>query len=163
MILSRGRLLPYTMGMKRNCCFTGAATGFLLLEALPALLLLAAILVTGAGLKASRMRSEARMQQQEYLETAFQETWQSWKNSTSRAAVAQVGDDGGWKVVQFPDAGWLPPAGTGAGAGFRASYALRRSSRLDEDGCGYWEIEVQKGATGDWQWWARVYESKEEP
>jgi len=128
--------------------------GFVLLEALPALLLVLAVLLLALRLLWTGLRAGAAGQLLQAREAAAPEVWRALEAGGGRAAVALRAADGGWQVFDFPDEAWLPESGpTGAAQLWRRRAAAGGSGE-------YWQFDYRlpaaAGAPARWQGWGRV-------
>ncbi|MGC9451063.1 MAG: hypothetical protein ACP5I4_06400 [Oceanipulchritudo sp.] len=142
----------------------GPKRGFLLLEALPALFLLAAVLVAGMRLLSARARRQAAFHAAELRESSFLLACAHWESSSGRALVALMEEDGEWRLLDFPDDGWLPrPAFPLQSRAGERQFLWRRRNVTGVDDSPWWEIEFQDPSTGNWIWWGRLIGEGESP
>lgn len=127
--------------------------GFVLVEVLPALLLL--LMSVGAASRILWLVSEERLAglQRMGLESALEAVSREWAGRDETAAVATWEEDGTLRVVLFPDESWLPPPGSTA-RGFPQHYRFRRKPRPLADGSWIYRIEwnrAESPQTGNWR------------
>jgi hypothetical protein len=126
--------------------------GFVLLEALPALVLLLALL--GAALRLTWTAALARDHGagMELTEAGLNEACAFWRTSGGEVVLARRGAGGAWRLNGFPDLSWLPPA---EAAGDPAARVYRRETWQGPDGARYWRVfargGAQRGRAAEWR------------
>ncbi len=127
--------------------------GFLLLEVIPAMLLLAAVSLLGARLLRLSTEMCWRAGELDRATGSFSAVLKSWDNSASRAALAVYAEPDGLEVVEFPDSSWFPDSIQADG---RSRCLWRRAEYRDADGRGWWTIEYRIPGMEEWRWFSRV-------
>jgi hypothetical protein len=138
--------------------------GFLLLEALPALLLLAALIIVVMRLHATGLRASRLAQQDELRQQALLSVWKQWEQGDSLAALVWRTSDGAWELTAFPDSSWLPEqegGGREPSAHQGQTFTFRRGLRRSTDGGIRWDIEFHHAAEAEWYWWSSFPEGWE--
>lgn len=120
----------------------------MLLEILPAVLLVSGGLLIALQLLGIRERAGAAVETLEVREEALREVCLAWRRDGGHAAMAGVrGNDGQWVVVVLPGAAWLPDAVDGRHLGLQADTAvtLWRRRETERQGRKGWLIEERAG------------------
>ena len=112
-------------------------------------------------LQGIRLRIESVGDRELLLEAAFQAVWRTWRESRGKGALAELSEEGAWRILDFPDETWLPnELGQVLGAERSASTSIwRRLEGIDPHVGRYWEIEYRHQGHVDWRCWGRVYEN----
>ncbi|MFO7724867.1 MAG: prepilin-type N-terminal cleavage/methylation domain-containing protein [Oceanipulchritudo sp.] len=110
--------------------------GFTLLELLPGLALLLALMTVVGSLGVMTGESLRRGREKVELVQALEYAWEAWAEGEGRAALA-VRTGGRWRLSVFPDRSWLP--GPAAVALREPAYPLCRRRVRKESGT-YWEV-----------------------
>jgi hypothetical protein len=123
---------------------------FVLLEVLPALaLLLAVVAVSFRFLWMAAGIRDARARERE-AEAALVAVWHAWEAQPGNVALARRGAGGRWEVNGFPGEEWLPAAETGPEAG---GVVLRRRETSGEAGRLEWQVSLWTPAAVDGRVW----------
>jgi hypothetical protein len=130
--------------------------GFVLLEALPALLVLMGALLISVRFIPVALETRDRVGRMEQVEARITGVWDEWAVGGGNIVVVQREADGSWPVSIFPDEGWLPFPISDSG---RETLIFRREQVGDGEGDALWEISrlIPDGsAQGTWQLITRV-------
>jgi hypothetical protein len=125
--------------------------GFILIETLPAMLLVLVLLIVSMNVERIRMRLVEEEDMVRAKLVAYGHVSAKWKDSPgSLAALSKRSKGDSWEVIQFPDSNWLPRNQVK-----EAGVDLwRRRIVYDEDGNSFWHIEVYHPRAGRWRWWS---------
>lgn len=130
--------------------------GFVLLEVLPALLLLMGALLISGRLLGIAIEAGERVARIEVTEHRIAGVWETWSEGGGTFALMQREAGGRWAVSTFPDEGWLPaPLPAAAGE----AMLFRREEIRNDEGDAFWEISrliLDPAAPGSWQMVMRV-------
>lgn len=121
---------------------------FMLLELLPAILLLAFVLTAALQVQVAAMRLADRAELKRRQEVAFVSVWAAWQESGGIAAMVDLSGDAVGEVREFPGSEWLPDTDPD-----RPSIHFRR--RLEAvAGNRVWLVEAQlpRGGWEEWCW-----------
>ena len=122
--------------MRGNIRDQDGERGFTLLELLPGLVLLLALMTVVGSLGSLAVESQRRARMKADLVHALACAWPAWDGSEARAALVRLREDG-WEVSVFPERSWLPgPVAGGAG---EVAYQLCRRRMEHENGLS-WEV-----------------------
>lgn len=133
-------------------------TGFILLETLPALLLVLAVLIVVMNSERIRLRLLENDASKMSKTSAYDEVSSKWaENPNSKAALSTWSGADGWDVIDFPDENWLPPISRNT----NQSSLWRRQLENDKEGHTFWRIEVFNARAGKWRWWIEMKYSDE--
>lgn len=125
--------------------------GFLLIEAIPALLLLVGVLIAVMNLQRIRMRLNDFTSRNLAAASAFDGVSILWqRNPDSQAAASTWSDNIGWELTDLPDEDWLPLDSYASGQ----TALWRRTPTVDESGNESWRIELYHPSAKKWRWWS---------
>lgn len=125
--------------------------GFLLIEAIPALLLLVGVLIAVMNLQRIRMRLNESTSRNLVTASAFDEVIVVWqRNPDSHAAASTWSSNIGWMITDLPDEDWLPLDSYSSGH----TALWRRIPIADESGNATWRIELYHPSALKWRWWS---------
>ena len=128
----------------------------MLVEVLPALVLLSVVLAAGLRLQLAASRLAQLAAERVSEEEAFAWALVAWRTSSGLLVIVEPDASGRWTVRDLPDAGWLPEAVPASGA-----YWFRRQ-RVDSIAAGArWFVEA-KGRSGQWIGWCEFAAVMEE-
>lgn len=122
--------------MGRDIRDRGGEKGFTLLELLPGLVLLLALMTVVGSLGTLAVESQRRARAKADLVHALGYAWPAWGEGEALAALA-VRAGGGWQISVFPERSWLP--GSEAGGRAAVAYQLCRR-RTGHEEVSYWEV-----------------------
>ena len=114
---------------------------FVLLEVLPALLLLMGALIISARMLALATETRLKGQSMPLLHEAIQPVWKAWEEQGGTAAIASFDNDNNWIIRTFPDSSWLPDTASDRP---QRQHVLIRVRTSDPSG---WEIRTLVGAS----------------
>ena len=127
--------------------------GFLLLEAIPALLLLAAVALLASRLLWLQADLIRRSRVHSRGVATFPAVRECWRQSSSRAALAVHSEPDGLEILEFPDSTWLPDTIVED----RHSWCLwRRRDTVAADGVCWWTVEYKVPGMPEWRWYSRI-------
>ena len=124
--------------------------GFLLMEVLPALMLLSVVLAAGLRLQVAAFRVASLAARRQSAEQAFQWTLALWAGTSGRAVELDSGSSAGWQTREFPGPEWLPAGAPGPG-----QFRFRRMLEQTGSGAAFWRVEFQD-QRGEWVGWCRI-------
>lgn len=128
-------------------------SGFILLETLPALVLLLAVFIVGMSCERIRLRLLDIEATGELRPGAYENVYAAWvDNPDNLAALSTMTENGTWEILDLPDESWLPLDQNGT----THTTMWRRSPNSLYNHCLVWRIEVYQPRTGKWEWWLNV-------
>jgi len=130
-----------------------ARSGFLLLEVIPGLLILAAILLLATRMLWLESNLREKSSRREGACASFPLVLERWENSIGLAAMVVETVERELEILEFPDDTWFPPDAELSG---ETRSLWRRRILNDADGWSWWEIEYRTIGMPDWRWQGRV-------
>ncbi|NDV63493.1 hypothetical protein G0Q06_13595 [Puniceicoccales bacterium CK1056] len=121
--------------------------GFVLLEILPALMLLLGALAISGRLLAHTVETRDRSHRMLLIQDGIMPVWMAWQVRGGFAALASLDENGTWMIRTFPDSSWLPMDPESARA---RQFLFRRIPSLNPDS---WKISLfMKDGSGVGRW-----------
>ena len=127
--------------------------GFLLLEVIPAMLLLATVALLGTRLLWLSTEMGWRTEEHNRGIACFPLVLDCWNKSASQAAVVVYSETDGLEVLEFPDSSWLPES---VQPDAKTRSLWRRREFVDETGGNWWTVEYKVPGMEEWRWFSRV-------
>ena len=125
--------------------------GFALVELLGGLFVAAVLIPVGLNLLYLGHLARIRSQQLIEVQESFAPVWERWLETSGGAALARRKETGEWEVFDFPDAGWLPEAGTSGGMDSRIC-VWKRELAENYPGFSFWRVYSRGSHDRDWRW-----------
>lgn len=140
----------------------GRKPGFVLIELLPALFLLLAVLVVTGRLVRTATETRLAAERLSLREAAVEAVWNDWNGNGGSVLVAYRGAGGKWEHNRFPDSGWIPSEAARAATmqeGVKGMVViLKREPVTPANGDAYWSVSrlVSGAGGGQWKEWGRI-------
>lgn len=127
--------------------------GFVLLEILPALLLVVGALLLGGRLVGVRLRAEEVRLRMALRDEAVLLAWEHWQDRGGGLLLATWREDG-WELVEVPSENWLPDEPVAS----RGHWIIRRQLLVQPDGAEAWLLASRSASERgqNWRSWGWV-------